>query len=106
MFCVVLITCPPEKAEEIARTMLKKRVAACANTISQISSLYWWKNEIGSTEEALLVVKSRIDRLEDLKNCVKEVHPYDIPEVIALPIVTGHREYLEWVDKEVTRTNA
>lgn len=85
--------------------MLEKRVAACVNIISKISSLYWWENKIESDEEALLIVKTRFDSLTDLKNCVKDVHPYDIPEIIALPIVTGSQEYLQWVDKTILPSN-
>lgn len=101
MFCIVMITSPPDKAEEIARVILEKRVAACVN-ISQVSSLYWWNDKIDSDNESLLIVKTRVDSLDALKASVLEVHPYDVPEIIALPIITGSREYLDWVDKETT----
>lgn len=101
MFSVVLITCPSDKADAIARNLLNKRVAACINILPKVSSIYWWENKIESGEESLLVVKTRTDRFEDLKKYVKEVHPYDVPEIIMIPIVAGYRPYLEWIGREV-----
>lgn len=101
MFGVVLITCPTGKAELIARSILEKRAAACVNIVPKVHSLYWWEGKIRSDEEALLIAKTRLDKLEELKKHVREAHPYTIPEIIALPIVTGLREYLDWVDREI-----
>lgn len=76
MFSVILITCPKDKAESIARSLLERRVAACVNIIPKISSLYWLEDKISQDKESLLVVKTKIDRFEDLKKHVKETHPY------------------------------
>jgi len=101
LFGVALITCPADKAEEISRALLEKRVAACINILPRVSSLYWWENRVDVSEEALLLVKTRVDRFERLRRYVKELHPYDVPEIILLPIVTGYTEYLEWIAREV-----
>jgi len=101
MFGVVLITCPTDKAETIARVMLEKRVAAGVNMVPALSSLYWWKNNIESAKETLLVVKTCLDAIKDLERVVKGIHPYDVPQIVLLPIVTGNRDYLEWIDREV-----
>jgi periplasmic divalent cation tolerance protein len=98
LFGIVLITYPPKKAEEVARALLSSRLAACVTIMPKVSSLYRWKENTVTDEEALLVVKTEIDRFEDLSKCVKEVHPYDVPEIIALPVVRGNNDYLEWVD--------
>ncbi len=99
-FGVVLITCPKDRAESIARSIVEKRAAACVNIIPQIRSIYWWEDKISTEEEALLIAKTRLDKMEELKKHVKEMHPYAVPEVIALPIVTCLREYLDWIDRE------
>ena len=104
-FGVVLITCPPEKAETIARVLLEKRAAASVNMVPSVSSLYWWKKKIDSSNETLLVAKTRIDAFEELKKVVKATHPYEVPQIVLLPIVTGNRDYLDWIDKETEHSS-
>jgi len=99
MYTVVLITAPKKDAEKIARHLLERRVAACVN-IADVKSLYWWEGKIEEDEEALLIVKTSTDKLNDLVKEVRAVHPYQVPEVIALPIVGGYKEYLSWVERE------
>ncbi len=100
-FRVVLITAPMGKGEEIARFLVEERLAACVNVVRGIRSFYWWKGEIQEDDEDLLVVKTRGDVVEELVARVKSVHPYTVPEVIALGIVEGNEDYLEWVRVEV-----
>jgi periplasmic divalent cation tolerance protein len=77
--------------------------AACVNVMTPVTSLYTWEGEINRDEEMLLIVKSRADLFEeDLIPAVKAVHPYDVPEIIALPIIMGSEDYLGWI-KDVTR---
>ncbi len=101
LFGVVLITCPVERAEDIAKVILDRRLAACINIIPEVSSLYWWEGKVNIDREALLIVKTRMDRIGDLERAVKEIHPYDVPEIIALPIVQGSREYMDWIGREL-----
>jgi len=99
MYTAVLITAPRKDAEKIARHLLERRVAACVN-IADVKSLYWWEGKIEEDEEALLIVKTSTDKLNDLVKEVRAVHPYQVPEVVALPIIGGYREYLSWVERE------
>lgn len=98
---IVFITVPSEEAgRQIADMLLEKKLAACVNAISPVNSLYTWKGEIVEDEEVLLVVKARADGFEErLIPAVRAVHPYEVPEIIALPIVMGLGSYLEWIDK-------
>ena len=67
----------------------------------KIDSHFWWEGKIDTAQEALLIIKTKASQLDKLVDLVKDIHSYDIPEVIALPIVGGNRDYLEWIDKEV-----
>jgi periplasmic divalent cation tolerance protein len=103
-YIIVLITCPNnEVSEEVASALLNQKLAACVNMMKPVTSLYTWEGEINRDEEMLLIVKSRADFFEkDLIPAVKAVHPYDVPEIIALPIIMGSEDYLGWI-KDVTR---
>ena len=98
---VVLITAPRGRGGEVARALVERRLAACVNVVPGLRSIYWWQGKIEEDEEELLIVKTCESKLADLERTVKEVHPYSVPEVIALPIVRGLREYIEWMCKEV-----
>jgi periplasmic divalent cation tolerance protein len=95
----VLVTCPVDKAPELAQALVKARLAACVNIISGVQSIYTWEGEVCDDAEALLVIKSRGALFDALRARVVELHPYDVPEVIALPIVAGHAPYLEWLEE-------
>jgi Uncharacterized protein involved in tolerance to divalent cations len=100
MYAVVLITAPDrESGRKIAKHLLERRLASCIN-ITPVSSMYWWEGRIEEADEVLLIVKTTSDKLNDLVKEVKSIHPYQVPEVVALPIVAGHTEYLEWVKRE------
>lgn len=103
-YIIVLITCPnKEVSEEVANALLNQKLAACVNMMTPVTSLYTWEGEINRDEEMLLIVKSRADLFEkDLIPAVKAIHPYDVPEIIALPIIMGSEDYLGWI-KDVTR---
>ncbi len=103
-FILVLITCPnKEVSEQVASALLDQKLAACVNTMTPVTSLYTWKGEINRDEDILLIVKSRADLFEgELIPAVKGIHPYDVPEIIALPIIMGSEDYLGWI-KDVTR---
>ena len=99
---VVFITAPRGKGEELAAKLVESRLAACVNVVNGVRSVYWWKGRVERDEEDLLIVKTTESRLEELIRLVKEVHPYEVPEVIAVPIEKGLPEYLAWVEESVT----
>ncbi len=85
------------KAEEIAESLVSERLASCVNILPQIVSVYRWKGQIEKEPETLLIIKTRGDRVDEVISRVVEIHPYDVPEVISLPIEKGHQPYLDWV---------
>jgi periplasmic divalent cation tolerance protein len=99
---VVLMTAgSQEEADRIANALVTKMLAACVNVLPGVTSVYRWEGELQRDQEWLLVVKSTRDVLDDLVQCVQALHSYDLPEVIALPVVGGSEAYLRWVDSEV-----
>ncbi|XP_027456893.1 protein CutA isoform X2 [Callorhinus ursinus] len=92
------VTCPNEKvAKEIARAVVEKRLAACVNLIPQITSIYEWKGKIEEDNEVLMMIKTRSSMVPALTDFVRSVHPYEVAEVIALPVEQGNAPYLHWV---------
>ena len=98
---IFITTGSPEEAHKIAEVLLKQRKAACANIVPGVSSLFWWQDKIESAEENLLIVKTKAPLLNEVVKLVKENHSYEIPQIIALPIVGGNQDYLAWIDGEV-----
>ena len=95
---VVLVTTPTaERAAEIARVLVEEGLAACGNVVPQVRSLYRWEGKVQDEAEALLVLKTTRGRLEALRGRVLALHPYQVPEVIALAVEAGHPAYLEWI---------
>ncbi|MFH1130757.1 MAG: divalent-cation tolerance protein CutA [Pseudomonadota bacterium] len=97
-YVVVLVTVPPGESEELARTLVEQGLAACANMVSRIRSIYRWKGKICDDEESLLMLKTRADKFQALRSKILELHSYEVPEIIALPLTDGHRPYLDWID--------
>ena len=87
-----------EDAERIAHAVVERRLAACVNVLPQVVSVYRWKGSVAREEERLLVIKTTSDRFEALRQAIVELHPYELPELIALPIQAGHEPYLAWLD--------
>jgi len=99
---IVLITSVSmEEARKIASLLLAERKIACVNIVKEVESMFWWKDKIETAQETLLIIKTSSTHLEDIVNMVKQVHSYEIPEVIALPIIGGSSDYLKWLDSEV-----
>ena len=98
---VFITTATEEEARRIANLLLSQRKAACVNIVPMINSLFWWQDKLDSAQESLLIVKTKASVLNEIVSLVREIHSYDIPEIIALPIIGGNRDYLEWIDKEV-----
>jgi periplasmic divalent cation tolerance protein len=99
---VVLTTCESEEeAERIARSLLEKRLAACVNILPRARSIYRWKGAVEEAQELILLIKSRRDAFETLRAELSKIHSYEVPEIIALPIVDGSTAYLAWLDREL-----
>ena len=99
---VVLVTASSEQeARQIARALVTKMLAACASVVPGITSIYRWQDEVQEDQEWLLVVKTRRDVLDAVIEEVQRLHSYDVPEIIALPLVGGNQDYLRWLDKGV-----
>jgi periplasmic divalent cation tolerance protein len=97
-YIVVLMTAPPGRtARRLARILVEKRLAACVNIVPKVDSIYRWKGKIERAGESLLVVKTEGRRLPRLILEVRRIHPYTLPEIIALPLSGGHADYLRWV---------
>ncbi len=95
-----ITTATAEEARQISNVLLDKRKAVCVNIVPNVSSLFWWQDKIESANENLLIVKTKASLLDEVVRLVIENHSYEIPEVIALPIIGGNQDYLEWIDKE------
>jgi periplasmic divalent cation tolerance protein len=98
---VVLISAPPEAGLIIARALIENRAAACVQVLPGATTMYWWKEKIELDEEVLLVVKTLQSRLEKIEFLLKELHPYDVPEMLFLPIRGGSEKYLAWLADSV-----
>jgi len=95
---VVLVTAPSaEQAAELARALVEEKLAACGNVLPGLRSIYRWEGAVQDEPEALLILKTTAGRFEALRGRVVELHPYDTPEVLALPVAAGHAPYLDWV---------
>src|SRR5712691_12163629 len=97
LFSVVLVTSPAEASEKIARAVMDGRAAACVNILPGVRSLYRWKGKVEDANECLLLIKTRTALLGELQRVVRRAHPYEVPEMVALPITRGYRPYLDWV---------
>jgi len=96
-----ITTATTNEAQRISKVLLEQRKVACVNIVPRVNSLFWWENKLDSTHESLLIVKTKASLLNEVVGLVREIHSYDIPEIIALPIVGGNQDYLEWIGKEV-----
>ena len=99
-FIIVFVTCGSEdEALKIARALVEEKLAACANMVSPLRSIYRWEGKICDEKEWLLLIKTRQSRFEDLAKRVKAFHSYSVPEIIALPIAEGLPAYLTWISE-------
>ncbi|MDL1965385.1 MAG: divalent-cation tolerance protein CutA [Candidatus Desulfofervidus auxilii] len=100
---IITTTDKKQNAEKIAKTLVEKRLAGCVQILGPIVSTYWWKDNIETAEEWLCFIKSKRELYDELEEAIKEIHPYEIPEIVAIPIVAGNKEYLEWLSNELKR---
>lgn len=104
---LLLCTCPDdETADTIAAALVARRLAACVNIVPGLRSVYVWRDEVQRDAERLLIIKSRSDRYAALERTITEMHPYELPEIIAVPIKTGLAPYLAWIDDTLDNKNA
>ena len=97
-YSVILCTInDKDKAKEIAKILLELRLIACANIVDNVCSLYRWQGKICEDDEYLMILKSRSDLFNELKDKITELHPYEVPEIISLDIEHGSESYLEWL---------
>ncbi len=102
---IILCTCPSdESASHLAHILVESGVAACCNIIGGIQSVYRWQGAIQTSDEALLVIKSTVSAYPELEHTLKSHHPYELPEIIAVPITTGSDEYLGWINDNVGKS--
>ncbi|HEY49148.1 MAG TPA: divalent-cation tolerance protein CutA [Dehalococcoidia bacterium] len=100
-YLVILITAGShDEARKIADALVSQRKAACVNIVPRVNSLFWWENKLEEDEESLLLVKTRAELFPEVMNLVREIHSYEVPEIIALPVIEGNPDYLAWLDKE------
>jgi periplasmic divalent cation tolerance protein len=105
MYVIIFITAANKKeANRIAKELVKKRLAACINLVSKIDSVFWWQGKIDKASEALLIIKSKKSKLERIIKLVKARHSYQVPEIIALPIIGGYKPYLRWLDESIGKS--
>jgi periplasmic divalent cation tolerance protein len=95
---MVLVICASmAEARRIGRSVVEKKLAACANIVARVESIYRWKSKIERAREVLVVIKTTEKRLRQLEREVKHMHSYEVPEFVVLPIAAGSREYLKWI---------
>ena len=101
-YIVIFITCnDAEEAQNIAELLLEQRLAACVNIVPDVNSSFWWESKLETAPESLLIVKTSARKLPEIILSVKTVHTNTVPEIIALPIIGGNQDYLDWIDNEV-----
>lgn len=98
---VLVTTSSKEEAEKIVQCLLEERLIACANIISPVHSLFWWQGKIDQAQEHLILMKTRKDLFEKLSQRVKALHSYQVPEIIATPILEGFKPYIEWLNSSL-----
>lgn len=100
---IILTTCPDmQSAKEIARVLVEKKLAACVKIQSNIESIYFWENEIVEASEVQLVIITRDTKFDDIKNEIKDLHPYHVPEIMSFAVSHGSKEYLSWIKDYVS----
>ena len=99
---VIFITTSTEaEAHKVAELLLGHKKAACVNIVPKVDSSFGWQGKLDSAQESLLIIKTKVSLLPEIIEMVKSVHSYEVPEIIALPIIGGNEDYLKWIDDEV-----
>ena len=102
---LVVTNCPDEAiADRIALTLVEQGLAACVNRLAPVRSIYRWQGSVERAHEVPLLIKTTRERYGDVEHAIRQLHPYEIPEIIALPIAAGHAAYLRWINSETARS--
>lgn len=101
-YVVALTTCPKDKSDKLARGLVEEKVCACVNIVSGVKSIYHWKEEIVTDEESLLIMKTQVNRKEDLWEAIKSKHPYEVPEFVVISIDSGSQDYFDWISASIS----
>lgn len=96
-YIVVYVTAPQDEAVDLAKTLVEERLVACVNLVPGLRSIYWWQGKVEDEPEVLCIMKTRSNLFESLRDRVRELHSYEVEEIIALPIVAGNPPYLDWI---------
>jgi periplasmic divalent cation tolerance protein len=99
--CLLFVTAPADAAGRIAEAALAARTVACANLVPGVVSRYWWKGALETSSETLIVFKTTAERAPEAMNAIRSAHPYDVPEILSVPVETGLPAYLDWVRQSV-----
>jgi periplasmic divalent cation tolerance protein len=99
---VFVTTSTIDEARKIGKTLVEERLIACVNILPQVESLFYWQEKICNEKEALMIIKTKKPLIDDIIKRVKSIHSYSIPEIIALPIISGSEDYIKWI-KDATR---
>lgn len=101
-YIVVLVTVPTqEKADDLAKLLVMRKLAACVNRSGPVRSVYWWEGKIEEAEEYLLIIKTGRNKFSRLVEEIKNAHPYTVPEIVGLPIIEGNMDYLNWIARSL-----
>ena len=99
-YIVIFVTCASKKeASKIANALLNKRIIACANIIGDVKSIFLWRGKVRNTVEILLIIKTTEKNFKKVQKIVRKLHSYEVPEIIGIPITSGDKDYLKWIDE-------
>lgn len=105
MYVIIFTTVSNKKeAQGIAQAVLQKKLAACVNILDNLESVFWWEGKIDAAREVLLMIKSQKRLLPKIIKLIKSRHSYEVPEIVALPIIAGNPDYLRWIDDAVGKS--
>lgn len=100
---IITTTNSKEEAEMISQTLVGKGLAGCVQILGPITSTYWWKGKFEKAEEWLCIIKSRKDLFKELESVIRAVHSYEVPEIVAIPVVKGSKNYLDWLKSHMKK---
>ena len=101
-YILIMVTCASkEEAHKISGQLLRKRLVACASILPKIESKFWWKGKLDSAREILVTMKTVRSNFKKIEALIKSLHSYEVPEIIAVPIVAGSRDYLDWISRTI-----
>lgn len=102
-YCIVFCTCAPlTKAKEIAKQVIELKLAACVTILPEVHSFFYWEGKETEEKESLLFIKTREEKWPALEAALLRLHPYAVPEIVAVPILKGHPAYLQWIEASLT----